>query len=50
MTTGQALGWGLAFSVLGVGLLAVLGAAPALVSLLTILIYVLVYTPLKLFW
>jgi protoheme IX farnesyltransferase len=47
ISPGAALGWGLAFSAAGVGLLALLGAAPALVSLATILIYVLVYTPLK---
>jgi protoheme IX farnesyltransferase len=43
----QALGWGLALSAAGVGLLLMLGLAPALVSLATILIYVLLYTPLK---
>jgi protoheme IX farnesyltransferase len=47
VTPGQALGWGLALSGLGVGLLWLVGLAPALVSLATILIYVLLYTPLK---
>lgn len=42
-----ALGWGLLFSALGVGILLLVGLAPALVSLATILIYVLLYTPLK---
>jgi protoheme IX farnesyltransferase len=42
-----ALAAGLAFSCLGVLTLLVIGIAPALVSLLTILTYVLVYTPLK---
>lgn len=43
----SALHWGLVFSILGVGLLALVGLAPALVSAATILIYVLLYTPLK---
>jgi heme o synthase len=47
VTPRQALGWGVVFSVLGVGVLASVGLAPALVSLATILIYVLLYTPLK---
>jgi protoheme IX farnesyltransferase len=47
VTPGQALLWGLVFSILGVGVLACVGLAPALVSLVTILIYVLLYTPLK---
>lgn len=42
-----ALGWGLCFSVLGVGTLLLVGLVPAMVSLATILIYVLLYTPLK---
>ncbi len=47
VTPDQALGWGLAFSIFGIALLACIGLAPALVSLATILIYVLLYTPLK---
>ncbi len=47
LSTGAALAWGLGFSALGVGTLLLIGLAPALVSLLTILIYVLLYTPLK---
>ncbi|HVU65427.1 MAG TPA: protoheme IX farnesyltransferase [Phycisphaerales bacterium] len=43
----HALGWGIVLSIAGVGLLGLLGLAPALVSLATILIYVLLYTPLK---
>ncbi|HMN39313.1 MAG TPA: heme o synthase [Phycisphaerales bacterium] len=43
----QALWAGLGLGAAGVGLLALIGLAPALVSLLTILIYVLLYTPLK---
>lgn len=44
----HALGAGLAFSVLGVGVLAsACGPAPAAVSAFTILSYVLLYTPLK---
>ncbi len=47
VTPGQALWVGLGLSIVGVGLLGCIGLAPALVSLLTILIYVLLYTPLK---
>jgi len=47
VTPRQALVCGLVFSALGVGMLAAVGPAPALVSLATILIYVLLYTPLK---
>ncbi len=43
----QALMWGLLFGAAGVAILACVGLAPALVSLATILIYVLLYTPLK---
>jgi heme O synthase-like polyprenyltransferase len=38
---------GIVCSVFGVAILATLGAAPALIALVTILIYVLAYTPLK---
>jgi len=44
---GAALGVGLGFSALGVLVLLLIGPGPALVSLLTIVTYVLVYTPLK---
>lgn len=47
VTPRAALAWGLGFSALGVGTLALIGAAPAMVALATILLYVLVYTPLK---
>ena len=47
VTPRTALIWGLIFSLLGVSLLFFLGTGPAFVSLATILIYVLVYTPLK---
>lgn len=47
LTPRVALISGLTLSALGVALLAVIGPAPALVSLATILIYVLLYTPLK---
>ena len=47
VTPKQALAWGVIFSIAGVALLALIGLAPALVSLATILIYVLLYTPLK---
>jgi protoheme IX farnesyltransferase len=47
VTPGQALWVGLGLGVVGVGLLACIGLTPALVSLVTILIYVLLYTPLK---
>ncbi len=47
VTPAQALSWGIAFSIVGIALLACVGLAPALVSLATVLIYVLLYTPLK---
>jgi protoheme IX farnesyltransferase len=47
VTPGQALWVGLALGIIGVGLLATIGLAPALVSFITIAIYVLLYTPLK---
>lgn len=47
VSTRAAFGWGMLFSVLGVGILLCVGLAPALISFATILIYVLLYTPLK---
>jgi protoheme IX farnesyltransferase len=48
LAPGRALAWGLAASTAGPALLlAVVGALPALLAVVTVLIYVLVYTPLK---
>ncbi|MBY0262335.1 MAG: heme o synthase [Phycisphaerales bacterium] len=47
LSPGVALGAGLALSLLGVLTLLLIGPAPALVSLATIVTYVLVYTPMK---
>lgn len=47
LTPGVALTLGLFCSCAGLTMLALVGLAPALVSLVTILVYVLVYTPLK---
>lgn len=48
LTPNQAVWWGIAFSVVGVGMLWWLcGPAASMVSLVTILVYVLMYTPMK---
>lgn len=42
-----ALIWGIALAILGTAILALVGWIPALLTLATVLIYVLIYTPLK---
>lgn len=47
LASGPALAAGLLLSALGLGVLAAVGFAPAVVSLATIAVYTLIYTPLK---